>query len=62
MGWRLAKFPRRPSFPVALGFLPLIGLLILAAVASCLLFAGGIITGIALCIWASKTRVHEPMQ
>ena len=39
----------------------MIGWLILSAALACFLFAGGIITGIALCVWASKTRVHEPL-
>ena len=37
-------------------------LAVLLAAIGCLLFAGGIITGIALCVWASKTRIHEPLQ
>ncbi len=39
----------------------MIGTLILCAALACFLFAGGIITGVSLCIWASKTRVHEPL-
>lgn len=39
----------------------MIGWLILSAAVICAVFAGGVITGIALCVWASKTRIHEPL-
>lgn len=40
----------------------MIWLAVLFASVACLLFAGGIITGIALCVWAERTRIHEPLQ
>lgn len=51
-----------PSLQGFLEAIPLMWLAVLLAAIGCFLFAGGIITGIALCVWASKTRIHEPLQ
>ncbi len=52
----------RAALAIALEAISVIWLALLLAAIACAVFAGGIITGIALCVWASKTRIHEPLR
>jgi hypothetical protein len=40
----------------------MIWLAIFTAAVACIAFACGVVGGIALCIWASETRIHEPLE